>query len=314
MAIPKKDPPADQDTAKAKAALPAPKQADTDPKKPEKKCFVVTPIGDGTSSTRRAADGLILSVLVPELEPRGYQVYASHQVPSAGSITNQIISSLLNDDLVIANLTELNPNVMYELAVRHAVRKPVIVMAENGTRLPFDVSAERTIFYSNDMMGAIELKRQLTDMLNDIEAHPDKEVDNPIYRVTELEVIKRQSEGDLQGYIVNQLESISNKVNVLEANREYSRDPLNKKSHNILSVIGSYSSQEEKSKFFVSLMKEVPANSMDIEFDIHDDFKVNLVFPAQITSSVSSMSNIHYNIYKLGIKYNINVEKLEWHN
>lgn len=216
MAISKKDPPADQDMAKAKAALPASKHADTAPEKPEKKCFVVTPIGDGASSTRRAADGLILSVLIPELEPRGYQVYASHQVPSAGSITNQIISSLLNDDLVIANLTELNPNVMYELAVRHAARKPVIVMAENGTRLPFDVSAERTIFYNNDMMGVIDLQRQLTDMLNDIEAHPEKEVDNPIYRVTDLELIKKQAGSDKEVYVIEKLEELSHSISILK--------------------------------------------------------------------------------------------------
>ena len=87
-----------------------------------KQCFIVTPLGMVGSEIRRKADGVIEAVLNPILEEFEYKVIAPHEIDNPGSITKQIIEHLLHDELVIANLTNLNPNVMYELAVRHATR------------------------------------------------------------------------------------------------------------------------------------------------------------------------------------------------
>ena len=58
---------------------------------------------------------------------------------------------------------------MYELAFRYAVGKPVIIIAQQGTKLPFDVQGDRVILYANDMAGAAPLKAALQDSVNSID-------------------------------------------------------------------------------------------------------------------------------------------------
>ncbi|NDV42477.1 hypothetical protein [Flagellimonas sediminis] len=187
--------------------------------KTKKTCFIVSPLGKDNSDTRRAADGLINSVIRPLLIELDFEVIAPHEIDNPGSITTQIIKHLLNAELVIANLTELNPNVMYELAVRHAKRLPVVSVVQTGTILPFDIATERTIFFNNDMAGVIELKSKLQKMV--LEAVQEKEPDNPIYRVVKSqimqEVVSAKSD-DVQSYILNRLEEMS-----MQMNRIYSR-------------------------------------------------------------------------------------------
>lgn len=171
----------------------------------KKKCFVVTPIGKDGTDTRRSADGLIDSVIEPVCKNLDLEMYVAHRIDTPGSITGQVIEHILEDELVIANLSTLNPNVMYELAVRHSVRLPVISLAEEGTNLPFDISDERTIFYVNDMAGVTKLIPILEKMVR--EALNDIEPDNPVYRAAKSKVMKEmQPQGDFQSYMLDRLD------------------------------------------------------------------------------------------------------------
>lgn len=169
--------------------------ADKQDSQPKKRCFVVTPIGPDDSDIRRKADGIIEAAIRPVLEPMGFdEVTASHTLDKPGSITREALERTLTDDLVIANLTGPNPNVMYELAVRHCKGLPIVVIAEDGTDLPFDVSDERTAFFTNDMAGGTRLKKDLEKKVK--AALEEQEPDNPVYRAARDKIMRELVAGD----------------------------------------------------------------------------------------------------------------------
>ncbi len=180
-----------------------------------KTCFVITPIGDSNSTIRRSTDGLLEAVIKPVLRSQSYEVAVAHEIAESGSITKQVIEHLLSDDLVIANLTGTNPNVMYELAVRHAKRMPVVQLAEEGTRLPFDISDERTVFYSNDMLGVEELKKKLSKAVKTT-VESKEPPDNPIFRAISATTIKLTVDAStMEAYLISQVESLNTQMSFL---------------------------------------------------------------------------------------------------
>lgn len=140
----------------------------TDTKDKKKSCFIITPIGGSGTPIRRKIEGIIDEVIRPVLEELGYTMEVSHKINDSGSVTNTIIKKVYESDLVIANLTDNNPNVMYEVAIRHASAKPIIHMTENIGDLPFDINDQRTIPFTDDMAGAYQLKMDLQEMIKGI--------------------------------------------------------------------------------------------------------------------------------------------------
>ena len=105
-----------------------------------KKCLVICPFGPEGSEIRERSNQLFKDLIEPTLTAEGYdETYRLIDDAQPGSIGNQMITDLYNADLVIADLTNLNPNVFYELALRHSVAKPFIHISDNVENIPFDI-------------------------------------------------------------------------------------------------------------------------------------------------------------------------------
>ena len=116
-----------------------------------KMCFVASPIGAPGSPVRIDADAVLNELIRPALVPLGYQVVRADEDRTPGLITEKVMKWVMEADLMLADLSGANSNVMYELAVRHSARKPVIQMALVGSPLPFDIAGLDTIFYDHDI-------------------------------------------------------------------------------------------------------------------------------------------------------------------
>ena len=266
-----------------------------------KKCFVVTPIGSPDSSTRRAAQGLLDAAIKPALSELGYEVFVAHEISSPGSITKQVLQHLLEDELVIANLTELNPNVMYELAVRHAKRLPVVSLAEEGTDLPFDISDERTIFYKNDMSGVEVLKPALIETVKI--AAKEKHPDNPIYRATKSLIIRESTETkDTDRYILDRLDSIETVLSRISRTRNMNPKRIDENECYGLrfSAIGDkkllevFGNDLEKSRFIEAVLTESES----------DNFAEFLLVPTNSSIPLKAVTS-------RASKHGVSIEKME---
>lgn len=186
----------------------------------KKTCFVITPIGDDNSDIRRHIDGIIDQAIIPAVGYK-YEISVSHRDFEIGSINDRIVKRVYESDLVIANLTNTNPNVMYELAIRYSSGKPAIVIAEKGTKLPFDVIDENTIFYINDPAGANELKDKICETEKKIDISKNiygpvlKAINKiPLYNEVESGAVTGEDvpSGKMMQYIIDRLDTIENKV------------------------------------------------------------------------------------------------------
>jgi hypothetical protein len=147
-------------------------------------CFVIGPIGAHKSPEREHADKLLKLIIKPTfgMHFRTFKVQRADEIARPGMIDSQVISHLIEADLVVADLTTRNANAFYELGIRHMLQKPVIHMFRRGDPPPADVAPYRGIEFSYegkwDIRDAkILLRRTVSEVLSS-----DFQIENPVTR------------------------------------------------------------------------------------------------------------------------------------
>ena len=110
-------------------------------------CFFIAPIGHPNSDVRSESNKVLRYIVCKAVEPLRYKVERADEIGKPGMITDQVLDRVVNSSLVVADLTGHNPNVFYELSLRHALRKPFVQIIRIGENMPFDVANTRTIHY-----------------------------------------------------------------------------------------------------------------------------------------------------------------------
>ncbi|PPK73919.1 hypothetical protein B0F87_11330 [Methylobacter tundripaludum] len=135
--------------------------------------FVAMPFGQkkGPDGTDIDFNAIYENLLKPAIEAAGLEVFRTDEEQAAGDIKTDMFQELLIADLVVADLTLDNPNVWYELGVRHALRSrgTILVQGPRSTQ-PFDIYTDRKLNYSlqNGRPDPASLKKDqdaLTEMI-----------------------------------------------------------------------------------------------------------------------------------------------------
>lgn len=103
------------------------------------------------------------------------EVIRADEELNPSSISNDILTKLMYSRFVIADITYPNPNVFYELGIRHAIKTGTILIRENvDFTIPFDISHLRHIEYTQEPSGMDKLSSQLKRMFEFYENNPNK--------------------------------------------------------------------------------------------------------------------------------------------
>jgi hypothetical protein len=118
-------------------------------------------------------EGLYSDVIEPLAKEFGLRPRRADQIYGPGSILEDIIQGIESAQIVIAEITPINANVFYEVGYAHGLKKQkkTILLAEKDTKLPFDLSGFRVLFYENSIGGDHHvregLKRHLQTILDE---------------------------------------------------------------------------------------------------------------------------------------------------
>ena len=176
----------------------------------DRECFVISPIGEDGSAERKRADDLLHALIRPTVLDHGFtRVHRADELGKPGMITRQIIDHIRSAQLVIADLADANPNVFYELAVRHATREPVVHLIAKGQEIPFDVAGFRTITYDRTLWGGLDkAKEELGRHIDAALAEPGK-VDTPISTAIDLDALRQTgTEGEFKAQVLGELQDL----------------------------------------------------------------------------------------------------------
>ena len=175
----------------------------------EKICFIVTAIGESGTLTRERSDNVYKYLIAPVCEELGYRPVRVDHVNAVDNINETVINYLKTAPMVIADMTEHNPNAFYELGFRQARELPLVPIIKVGERLPFDVITTRTVFYDTDVAKIEESKENLKAKIQSFEN----------FEMPESRAERSLTLDDLNDNLTKKLNKI---LNLLEKQQSYS--------------------------------------------------------------------------------------------
>jgi hypothetical protein len=142
----------------------------------ESTCFYITPIGSAESEQRKHSDLFLGTFIEPALQSFNLNVVRADGIDKPGIITKQVIEYIVRSRLVIVDLSYHNPNVFYELALRHMMRLPIVQIIRKSDSIPFDINQMRTVVI--DTTDIFTLVPKITSYQSEISSQIRRALEN----------------------------------------------------------------------------------------------------------------------------------------
>lgn len=180
----------------------------------KEKCFVIMPISDQGDYPSEHFTKVYEQIFCPAIVEAGYEPYRVDEDKICTSIIGKIFSAVQDCPMAICDLSNRNPNVLYELGLRQAYDKPVVLVQDEKTERIFDVSGINTVTYNSNRLyeNVVDDRKKITEA---IKATRDGKT-NSVIKIIKAEGAQFSSENMskedkleiLLSSIMNELESL----------------------------------------------------------------------------------------------------------
>ena len=153
-------------------------------------CFVLMPFGKKMDAAGRVTnfDSVYNKIIAPAVARAGLEPIRADEEKVGGTIHKPMFERLMLCHYAVADITGANPNVFYELGIRHAMRpRSTVIVFGEGTVLPFDIALVRGIAYKTDGAGEpVNVEATLGQIAGQLEAaRGNPHDDSPIFQLVE---------------------------------------------------------------------------------------------------------------------------------
>jgi hypothetical protein len=146
----------------------------------KKLCYVIMPFSKTRSCSDEEWTEIFEEVIKPAVEGAGLRYECRRSEATTGSVIKGILEALDKASVVVADLTDRNPNVFYELGVRHSLRNRTILLAQNRQHIPSDLAGYASHIYEwRTRPQRKVLSSKIAALLESIDADLDRP-DNPV--------------------------------------------------------------------------------------------------------------------------------------
>ena len=135
--------------------------------KEDKRCFVIMPISDQGDYPKGHFTKVYEQIFKPAIAEAGFEPYRVDENKICDSIINKIFEAVQNCPMALCDLSNRNPNVLYELGLRQAYDKPVVLVQDEKTERIFDVSGINTVGYKSMRLyeDVIDAREKITEAI-----------------------------------------------------------------------------------------------------------------------------------------------------